>query len=208
MIEFDALLAILAAFLFVTVAPGPANIAVATISMSCGRSSGLLFGAGLGVGFAVWGVVAATGLGAVLQTSAQAMFVLKLLGGAYLLWLAASSLRSMNVPADAQQTTRKSGNWFARGLLLNLSNPKAVVAWIAALAAGFGDNNTLTQLLGVTAVCVALGFANYFGYALLFSLQGCMTVYARFKRWVDGTVALFFAATGLAVIRSAFQRAP
>ena len=47
MAGFDSLLAIALAFFVVTVSPGPANIAVATVSMNSGRKAGLLFGIGL-----------------------------------------------------------------------------------------------------------------------------------------------------------------
>ncbi|MEM9999442.1 MAG: LysE family translocator [Pseudomonadota bacterium] len=203
----ETLIPVLAAFLVVTIAPGPANIAVATVSMTHGRASGLRFGLGLGVGFAFWGLIAATGLGAVLQASAQAMIVLKLAGGCYLIWLAFITWRETGAEkTDLLVLSQK--RWFLQGLLLNLSNPKAVVAWLAALAAGFGSNETLAQLLFATGLCIALGFVNYFSYALLFSLQACMRFYDRFSGFVSRTVAVFFAATGLAIVRSAFQRTP
>ena len=55
MIGLDSLAAIALAFFIVTVSPGPANIAVATVAMSSGRRGGLLFGLGLSVGLAFWG---------------------------------------------------------------------------------------------------------------------------------------------------------
>ncbi|MEM1377012.1 MAG: LysE family translocator [Pseudomonadota bacterium] len=197
--------AILAAFVVLTVAPGPANLAVAAVSMSRGRLDGFRFAAGLGVGFAFWGVIAATGLGSLLQASAHAMFVLKIVGGAYLLWLALLSLRNAT-SVDVKSVSAPQRNWFTAGMVMNLSNPKAIVAWLAALAAGFGENNTTTQLVTVTAICIAIGFANYFGYAALFSFQACMSLYRRFAKWVDGVMAAVFAATGLAIIKSAFSR--
>ncbi|MEO0543938.1 MAG: LysE family translocator [Pseudomonadota bacterium] len=203
--DLQAIFPVLAAFIVITVAPGPANIAVATISMANGRYAGFQFGAGLGVGFALWGLLAASGLGAVLQASASAMVALKIAGGSYLLWLALTSWRSAE-PQALDLAGKDQQFWFVQGLLLNLSNPKAVVAWLAALAAGFGDAAQPAQLLLVTFVCVSLGFLNYFGYALFFSLKGFMTLYQRFATWFGRTVAVFFALTGLAVLRSAFQR--
>jgi threonine efflux protein len=67
--NLDSYLAIAVAFFIVAVSPGPANIAVATVAMHSGRRPGLLFGLGLSVGLAFWGVVAATGLGVMLQST-------------------------------------------------------------------------------------------------------------------------------------------
>jgi len=190
----------------VTVSPGPANIAVATVSMSSGRHSGLIFGFGLAVGLAFWGLIAATGMGAVLQTSEYALIALKLFGGAYLLWLAIKSGRSAFSKSTATRATSINGNWFTHGLLLNLSNPKAVVAWMAALSMGLSSRDGLHEMALVTMICMVLGFLNYTGYALLFSLSGVMAGYRRLRRWVDGIVAGLFPTAGFGLIRSAFYR--
>ena len=85
---------IAAAFFVAAASPGPATIALASQSMGAGRRAGLAFGSGLAVGLAFWGVVAAAGMGAILQASTGALTAMKLLGGAYLLWLAYGSARS------------------------------------------------------------------------------------------------------------------
>ena len=127
------LAAIVLAFAVVTVSPGPANLAVATIAMARGRRRALSFGYGLSIGLAAWGLVAATGLGAILQQSADALFILKIGGGIYLLWLAWQSARSAATPLPPQDQHSSETGGFWQGLLLNLSNPKAAVAWMAAL---------------------------------------------------------------------------
>ncbi len=202
----ENLLSIAFAFFAVTVSPGPANIAVATVSMSFGRRNGLFFGAGLSVGLAFWGLVAATGMGAVLQGSANLLFALKVLGGIYLLWLAIQSGRAALTAAPNVRQLKGNGRLFSRGVLLNLSNPKAVVAWMAALSMGLDVGDSTGQVITVTLVCIVLGFLNYFGYAMAFSLPGFMTGYRRLRRWVDGIAAGLFAVAGFGLLRSAFSR--
>ena len=63
MIDWAGLASILAAFFIVTASPGPATLAVSTVSAASGRKSGMIFGAGLAIGLAFWGLVAATGEG-------------------------------------------------------------------------------------------------------------------------------------------------
>ena len=202
----QGLLTIALAFWVVTVSPGPANIAVSAVSLQFGRQSGMRFGAGLAVGLAVWGAVAATGMGAVLQSSAQALFVLKIVGGGYLLWLAWTSARSAARPRTGVDTRVSPSRLFRRGLLLNLSNPKAVFAWMAALSMGLGTENSAGALVLATVICCALGFVNYTGHALIFSHPRAMSIYARLGRWIDGVVAGLFAVGGLSLIRSALSR--
>lgn len=206
MLCFENLLSIALAFFVVTVSPGPANIAVATVAMSSGRRHGLLFGAGLSFGLAFWGVIAATGMGAVLQGSASSLMALKIFGGLYLLWLAFQSGRSALKKTGSAHHTPSEGQWFARGLVLNLSNPKAVVAWAAALSMGLGGGDNSGHVIAATLVCMALGFLNYASYAMAFSLSGFMAGYRRLRQWIDGAVAGLFAIAGFGLIRSAMSR--
>ena len=197
---------IAAAFFVVTITPGPANLAVATISMRFGRGAGMRFGAGLGFGLAFWGVIAATGLGAILQSSVLLLTTLKIFGALYLIWLAYQSARAAQHANLQASTPTKQGNWFLRGLILNISNPKAVIAWMAALSVGIGADNSLSELLMITCVCFGLGFLNYFGHAIAFSFDGVMAFYHRAHRYVEGTAAVLFAGAGIGLLRSALTR--
>lgn len=213
MLDWTGLVAILTAFFIVAVSPGPATLAVSTVSAASGRRSGMLFGCGLGVGLAFWGLVAATGLGAVLQTTSHLLAALKIAGGLYLLWLAYGSARSaMLQDQGADDTTGNAldgeGRWFARGLVLNLSNPKAVVAWMAALSVGLGGESGWAGVAVATGGCIVIGFGIYTAYAAAFSLSAVRRGYGKLRRWIDGVVAALFAAAGLALIRSAFSRGP
>ncbi|MCF6321821.1 MAG: LysE family transporter [Rhizobiaceae bacterium] len=206
MVGLENFVAIALAFFIVTVSPGPANIAVATVSMNSGRRHGLLFGLGLSVGLGFWGVVAATGMGAILQSTTTLLTTLKVVGGLYLLWLAVQSGRSAMRRTDNVTSPHDQGRWFWRGLILNLSNPKAVVAWMAALSMGLGEESNASIVVGATLICIVLGFMNYAGYALAFSLSGFMAGYRRLRRWIDGVVAGLFVVAGISLIRSAFSR--
>lgn len=206
--DLSSLAGILLAFVVVAASPGPANLACATVAMRQGRAAGMRFALGLASGLAVWGVLAAVGMGAVLQTSQVALVALKLLGGAYLLWLAFGSARSAATPGAPMLASQEAGGrWMLRGLLLNLTNPKAVFAWMAALAVGLGPADGLAGLGVATALCAVLGLINYLIWASVFSTSRAMSLYARSRRWVDGAVAALFATAGIGLIRSALVRA-
>ena len=211
MIDWMALASTLAAFFIVAVSPGPATLAVSTISADAGRRSGLIFGTGLAVGLAFWGVVAATGFGAVLQASTGLLIALKIAGGLYLLWLAYGSARSaMRVHIDKpdldNHAASRQTRLFAKGLVLNLSNPKAVVAWMAALSVGLGADDSLANVVVATLGCALIGLLIYAAYAVAFSLSAVMHGYQRFRHWVDGMVSALFAVAGITLLRSAITR--
>ena len=201
MIDFGTLITIGLAFWIVAASPGPANIANATVAMCHGRKPSLIFGAGLSVALAFWGVLAATGMGAVLQASVNVLIGLKIFGAAYLLWLAWQSARSAIKPQSNKVRDLPSGNWFIRGLILNLSNPKSVIAWMAALSVGLDTSDTAASVAFATLMCVFIAFANNVSYT-----SGMMSVYERSRRWIDGLVAGLFAAAGLGLLKSALTK--
>ncbi|WP_456388342.1 LysE family translocator [Profundibacter sp.] len=206
MIDFGTLLTVALAFWVVMASPGPANITNATIAMRYGRKSSLIFGAGLSVTLTFWGLLAATGMGAVLQASIGWMIAMKLFGAAYLLWLAWQFARSSMRPKQHTEMSLPTGNWFFRGVILNLSNPKAVIAWMAALSVGLDPSDTAASVALTTLMCVFIAFASNALYSVIFSTNGMMSAYERVSRWVDGVVAGLFAAAGLGMLRSALSK--
>ncbi len=200
-------LGIVAATFFVAAAsPGPATLAVSTVAISAGRSAGMLFGLGLSIGLAFWGVIAATGLGAILQTSAAALTILKLIGGAYLIWLAYLSGRSAMEVSEKEPDCKTAQHYFRSGLFLNLSNPKAVLAWMAVLALGLGGESVALQMTISTLSCSVLGLLIYTAYAFVFSTKHAMSLYRRVRRRIEGAVAVLFALAGFGLIKSALSR--
>ncbi|MEM9605164.1 MAG: LysE family transporter [Pseudomonadota bacterium] len=207
MIDPLSLVSIAATFFVVAVSPGPATLSNAVVAMQYGRRAGLRYGVGLTAGLAFWGVVAASGMGVVLQSSVVLLSALKVLGGLYLLWLAWRSAWTAWQP-DTEHTLRPTRQrWFVQGLALNLSNPKAVLAWMAALSLGLEADAGLGALAAATAACVAMGLLVYVLIALVFSVGGVMHGYRRFRRWIEGITAGAFAVAGVGLIRSSFVEA-
>jgi len=156
-------------------------------------------------GLVFWGLIAATGMGAVLQSSVYLLMSLKIFGGIYLLWLAYLSARSSLAKEKTRASANTSRRWFLRGLLLNMSNPKSVIAWMAALSVGLGADASLGNVAAATAACIAVGFITNALYSLVFSIDGMMKAYIRFRRRIETVTATLFAASGLGMIRSAFS---
>lgn len=211
MIDWTGLASILVAFFIVAASPGPATLAVSMVSAASGRKHGMIFGAGLAFGLAFWGVIAATGIGAILEASTHLLIALKVAGGLYLLWLAYGSARTaMRVaPEKLGQDTRvrpSEKRLFAKGLALNLSNPKAVFAWMAALSVGLGADDGLVSVVVATLGCALIGLCIYAVYAAAFSISVVMNGYIKLRRWIEGMVSALFAIAGIALIRSALIR--
>ncbi|MEO0498650.1 MAG: LysE family transporter, partial [Pseudomonadota bacterium] len=125
---------------------------------------------------------------------------LRVAGGAYLLWLAWGAWR---VSKEAPETAGKQRFTFKGGLIFNCLNPKALVAWMAALSMGLTPDAGTAQLVVATTACGLAAIAINLCVALAFSRPGVMSVYARLKREIQIISSGLFALSGLALLRSA-----
>ncbi|MEM6663472.1 MAG: LysE family translocator [Pseudomonadota bacterium] len=197
-----SLVAPLLAFFIAAASPGPATLAVAATAMARGRRAGLLLGTGLAIGVTFWGALTALGLGALLLLWAPALLAVKVAGGLYLLYLAWLSAKSA-LSADETRPDRaeEAQRLVTRGLTLNLMNPKAVLAWSAAIAVGVpGDGTGGGWIAAIVGLCAIMCLGIYSGYALLFSAPPIARGYARARRWCEAVFALGFSAAGLRLI--------
>lgn len=91
--------------------------------------------AGIVTGCLVWGGAVALGLGALLAASEAAYTALKWAGAAYLIWLGIGLIRNPRAALNAGEMAAepRHRNWFARGLLTNLLNPKIGIFYVSFL---------------------------------------------------------------------------
>jgi threonine/homoserine/homoserine lactone efflux protein len=113
-----------------TLVPGLDTALVVRTSASEGAGRGMLAGAGICLGLLVWGAASSAGLGALLAALAAAYNVLRIAGAVYLIYLGAVMLwrarAGVHVPAGepGSPAPDRRTNWFFRGLMTNLLNPK------------------------------------------------------------------------------------
>ncbi|WP_300033311.1 LysE family translocator [uncultured Roseobacter sp.] len=134
MIPADVLFVFIAASTALALAPGPDNIFVLTQAALGGRFAGLMVTLGLVTGVLVHTVLVALGVAVIFQTSQAAFTLLKLAGAGYLLWLAWKSLRAGAADLqDGSPAQLPAGRLYARGVIMNLTNPKVAIFFLAFL---------------------------------------------------------------------------
>jgi threonine/homoserine/homoserine lactone efflux protein len=129
-----ALVAYVAAAALLTLTPGlDTAMVLRTAAVEGPRRAGL---AALGItcGCLAWGAAVALGLTALLAASQFAYIALKWAGAAYLAWLGVGLLLKPRARFDlATSAQAKPGNWWLRGFLTNLLNPKVGVFYVSFL---------------------------------------------------------------------------
>jgi len=183
--------------------PGPATLGIASTSMGLGRRAGLLFACGILLGGAVWGIAAALGMSALMLANAWLVAVLRYVGAAYLLYLGIKSMRSALSAQPSKMGAASSGSArkiFAKGALIHLTNPKAILSWGAVFAIALPPEAQPQDVAALFAFLYSGGICVFIGYAFLFSAPGVVAVYARARRWFEGTFAILFGAAGLKIL--------
>ena len=115
--------------------PGPDLALVARNTLVGGKSAGGWTSAGILTGNLVHLTYCLLGIGWVIANSIVAFTILKLAGGAYLIFLGLQSLRPNSNPAEGiEMPASQSRRWWVQGLLNNLLNPKGPLFYLAVLA--------------------------------------------------------------------------
>ncbi len=195
----------LAAAVLITVSPGPDNLMVLGVGMSRGRVRGMAFGLGCALGCLSHTLLAVAGVSALIAASPFAFTLLKVAGGAYLVWLGLQALRS----SGGARATAFDGiddsvpRLFAKGVFANAINPKVVLFFLSFLPqfviADHGGVNWQIAALGVTFTVQA---------AVLFGLLGFFSGVVgqwinsrpRAGQWLDRLAGTIFVGLGLRLI--------
>ena len=154
MLPIEVIGLFLAAAIVVTITPGPDNLFVLTQSTLHGREAGLITTAGICCGILLHTLAVALGVAVLFQTSALAFTTLKIAGVLYLLFLAWQAFRASSYHSTDQAlpAVNRKG-LFIRGALMNLTNPKVAIFFLAFLPQfvdpAYGSIILQTSLLGI-----------------------------------------------------------
>ncbi len=198
----------LAAFALVTgmtsLVPGPSMLFVLSQSAWGGARSGMAALAGLQLGYVLWWLLAALGLGTLAQAFPLAFRTLAVAGALYLAWLGLQALRQAATKStNPVESARKPTSHALRvGVLVALSNPKSLI-YIVAILPPFVDSSRSVppQLLVLAMVAMLIDGAIGSGYILAGSRIAAVMERPKTRRRLElavGTIFILIAMTLLA----------
>ena len=150
--------------------PGPNSLLVLTHGALHGHRKTLFTVSGGALGFVALIALSMLGIGALLQTSASALTVLKFLGGAYLVWLGIQLWRApaIRLRTETVKAAVRPVELFRQGLLTAVSNPKALLFYGAFLPQFIDPTrDLLLQFVVMATLFVAIECVVEFLLALL-----------------------------------------
>lgn len=148
----------LTAVIGLSLTPGPNGLLALSHGALYGHRRALFTVAGGLLGFVVLMALSMFGIGALLQASADALTLLKWIGGAYLVWLGIQLWRSppLRLTNLDDATARPGAQLFRQGLFSALSNPKVILFFGAFLPQFLDPQRPLWLQFAVMALTFAL----------------------------------------------------
>lgn len=187
----------------ICLSPGAGAVASMSAGRACGFRRGYWNVLGLEAALVLQIIIVAAGLGAVLATSSMAFFIIKWLGVAYLLYLGwqqwTAHVSATTERAASQEEDVSRWRLVATGFLVNMSNPKAIVFFLAVLPQ-FLDlyRPLLMQYIWLTITMVAVDSVVMAGYTGLASRVLQLLESPRQQKLLNRTFGgLFMGAAGL-----------
>ena len=188
----DLLIALTGFALVMSGTPGPNNMMVLTSGVNFGFRRSVPHMLGIAIGFGVMNGLVGLGLGQIFERWPVIYTVMKIVGAAYLLWLAWGIARSGPVEGAAE---RGSPMTFLQAAAFQWVNPKAWVIAVSANSTYSLPGNYLLSIVLISVVmtvvtlpCTAVWTA--FGSAMRHFLRD-----PRIVRWVNLTMAVLLVAS-------------
>ena len=175
-------LGFLLASILIAITPGPGAVVSMSTGMRYGYWSALNVIFGLQAAILLHLTIVAVGLGALLASSELAFNLVKILGAMYLVWLGVQKWRAPVVAVDNGIAPLRRQGLFLQGLLVNLTNPKAIV-FIGALVPQF-VNPVMPQLPQYSLIATTLCLTDLV-------VMSCYALAAvRLGRWLHDPTAI------------------
>ena len=187
--------------LVVVLMPGTGVIYTVSMSLFHGKRAGIAAACGCTCGILPHLLATILGLSAVLHMSAVTFQTIKLLGAAYLLYLAWTMWRDTGVlRLHAPDQRRSNGRTALHGLLINILNPKLSIFFLAFLPLfiSSGAQRPTLQLILLSAVFMGMTLVIFVLYGLFaHAVRHHLIASSRRTRLLQRSFALVFAALGV-----------
>ncbi|MBN4055575.1 LysE family translocator [bacterium AH-315-K03] len=201
MMEYFFLLPISLALFVGVVSPGPSFLLIAQTAVAKSRSDAIATSVGLGVGAAVFALVASAGLYVVLESVPWVYVFLKVIGGLYLCFLAYKIWISAQVPMlnDTTNQPCRAGVFrsFFVGLFTQLSNPKTAVVFMGVFAAFLPEQVPSNSYLFVCLLAFIIDASWYCLVSVVLSTKKAQRTYSKYKFYISRVAGGFMGFMGL-----------
>ncbi|MBL4627703.1 MAG: LysE family transporter, partial [Roseicyclus sp.] len=95
---------------------------------------------------------------------------------------------------------RTPWGYLRRGYVIQMTNPKAALAWIAIISLGLQNGAPVWVGAAIVLGTFALSISIHLFYAVAFSTPVMVRLYGRARRGIQGVLGTFFAYAGIRLL--------
>ena len=198
------LVPVFAVFIPALILPGPDFVGVVRSSLTRGTTAGLLTTLGVTIGLGMYATLSLLGLSAVLVKYQWLTWAVRVLGGAYLVYLGIKLLRAKPGKMDdaaAQGALR--GNALLFGFFVTLTNPKAIVLFASVFATAVTASTPHWLMALMIGLVMTSALIWYSIVSLFMSSAPVMRRFQNARHWIERVAGASFILIGGRIIADA-----
>jgi len=208
---FQGLLLVTTIHVLAAASPGPDFVLVSQQTLSQGKKTGLLCSLGIALGLSVHIVYSALGLAAVIAHSSFWLWVIKILGGCYLIYIGykgimakkATSAKYVNTQELSEQKELQptsSLKTIGKGFLCNALNPKAPIYFVSLFTLVLSPDLPTSHLFIYGIWMMVIQLIWFSSVVFLLSRPAINLKFQQMGHWVDRVMGAAMIALGLKVL--------
>ncbi|MGY8871023.1 MAG: LysE family translocator [Pseudomonadales bacterium] len=201
--EFTQIVSFIVVASLLVMSPGPNGVLIAKTVPISGKSAGFANVAGFVAAFYLHCSLSILGISVLLTQSAQAFFVVKMLGAAYLCWVGIKALWSAwyrhenTISIEPAKSKRSLSKAFLEGFLTNALNPKVSMFYLAAFPQFIPQSGAADSAFFLVFIHSVINFVWFSAMVFLLSkLKGAAnnSVFQKILKTTTGLVFIGFGA--------------
>lgn len=201
---------LLTAFVFatltLTLSPGPSNLYIVASTLSCGWQAGVSAALGMAIGSCIYVMLSAAGMSALVMNFPTWFLLIKACGALYLVclgWVTIRQADTTNTFVTDNGKNKATKNLMMRSLVVELTNPKTVLFFIAFLPqftrAGAVDIQLQFLVLGGLYTLLAFG-SDLFVVTVAKGVERLFRKHSRLQYWQDVLAGCVLAGLGIFIL--------
>lgn len=184
--------------------PGPDFVAVVRSSMTYGTRSGLLTTAGVSTGLCFYATLSLLGLSAILVEYQWLTWIVRALGGSYLICLGIKLLwtKPAEITVDVANTPPRN-RALLFGFIVTLTNPKAIVLFASVFATAVMPSTPVWLMTLMIALVTMSSLIWYSIVSVFMSSNAVISRFQRMKHRIERAAGICFIGLGGKVLADA-----
>jgi threonine/homoserine/homoserine lactone efflux protein len=183
-----------------SMSPGPSFVVVARAAAAENVGAGVRAAVGMGLGSVIFSTAALLGFATLLESSLWIYLALKVVGAAYLMWLAVRLWRGASEPLEVAETPSKvqrPRRWLTSAFGIQITNPKTAMFYVSVFASLIPTHIPLWTAFVLPLLVFVIETGWYSVVAFAFSRRSARTTYRRAKAAIDRAAAVVVGALGV-----------